>query len=339
MIRTFLTLPLAAALTVLPFLSTTALTQSAKDEPALQQATSAKKISKASPQGRNALPDDSGRNARYIVQFEGDAVPLALVAKNSTSKDPSSSFMGSVSAQTTAARAEAGALQTYQNAMLSKMSAAAGAIQVLRTHQHALNAAVVRMSASTARKVQGMRGVRSVERDQVVELTTPTSVPFIGADQLWDGSATGGVPFQGEGVVVGIIDSGINHSHPSFAATGADGFTITNPLGEGVYLGECATIDGLCNSKLIGAYTFLDSQDSDPSDQILIPGDPPSSDTDGHGSHVAATAAGSVVTGAVLPDADGNPGSVVFDRVSGVDPTPTWLLSRYAPPPASLPTS
>lgn len=42
---------------------------------------------------------------------------------------------------------------------------------------------------------------------------------------------------HGEGGVLGIIDSGANMDHPSFAATGSDAYTRSNPNGAGVHLG------------------------------------------------------------------------------------------------------
>ncbi|MEM6484914.1 MAG: S8 family serine peptidase [Pseudomonadota bacterium] len=288
----------------------------------------AKKITRKTLEPDSASGSSSAE-ARYIIQFDRNAVPLAIAT---TLERISGQPVESVDIQSPEAVQEASQLESEQNAMLDKISNEAGAIEVVRTHQHALNAAVVRMSAATAAKVAAMPGVRAVERDQAVELSTPTSVPFIGADQVWDGTATGGVSYLGEGTVVGIIDSGINHAHPSFAATGGDGYTVINPLGEGTYLGECATIADLCNSKLIGAYTFLDSQTSDPPDEALIPGDPPSRDTDGHGSHVAATAAGNVVNDVALPDADGNPGSIVFDQIAGVAPHANIVAFKVCAP-------
>lgn len=99
----------------------------------------------------------------------------------------------------------------------------------------------------------------------------------------------------GEGVVVGVIDTGIDPWNPSFAVAGSDGYTHTNPLGEGHYLGVCdpsntAPPSGVvaydptfpCNSKLIGVWGY----------KAVAPSP---RDTEGHGSHTASTAAGNIV--------------------------------------------
>ncbi len=121
-------------------------------------------------------------------------------------------------------------------------------------------------------------------------------------------------PAQGEGMRIGVLDTGINPSNPNFQDVGGDGYDHTNPLGSGVYLGVCdpgnASYDASfpCNDKLIGAYTFPSTADSpDPN------GLPSPRDDDGHGSHTASTAGGNVViTTTVGADNTG--------RISGVAP-------------------
>ncbi len=293
----------------------------------LQPATS-KQTEKWLGMPNESAPDDGGEH-RYIVQFEDDALPTYDGGVNGLAAPATSG--GKLDPRSTAALAYVNHLRQQQGQMVSSMTAEVGAVQVERSFQHALNAVTVRMTASAAAKVAKMPGVRFVERDREVELTTATSIDFIGAVNVWQG-AHNNMSYQGEGMVVGIIDSGINHEHPSFADIGDDGYDHTNPLGSGTYLGECNDIPGLCNDKLIGAYTFLDSQPSDPKDEILIPGDPPSTDTDGHGTHVASTAAGNVLSNIALPDADGNPSSVVFQRISGVAPHANVVAFKVCAP-------
>ena len=66
---------------------------------------------------------------------------------------------------------------------------------------------------------------------------------WIGAPAIW-GNATGGAPgTKGEGVVVGVIDTGINTDHPSFADLGpVDGYNHVNPRGR--FFGLCAPVTG-----------------------------------------------------------------------------------------------
>ncbi|HBK55590.1 MAG TPA: hypothetical protein DDZ76_04805, partial [Xanthomonadales bacterium] len=90
---------------------------------------------------------------------------------------------------------------------------------------------------------------------------------------------------RGERVIVGVIDTGVNASHVSFAAT-AGNFTHSNPRGQ--FLGLCASSQAVCNNKLIGIYDFTTGEgDAEPNDGL---------DLDGHGSHVASTAVGNPIS-------------------------------------------
>jgi subtilisin family serine protease len=154
-------------------------------------------------------------------------------------------------------------------------------------------------------------GVISVQRDVERVLMTDNGPGWINANDIWSGAATGGLPgTQGEGIIVGIIDTGINPLNPSFADIGGDAYNHTNPFGAGNYVGVCdaghSSYDPSfpCNDKLIGAWGFPTVNGGDPTDY------------DGHGSHTASTAAGNVVLGATV-DA---PTFTITRDISGVAP-------------------
>jgi subtilisin family serine protease len=134
------------------------------------------------------------------------------------------------------------------------------------------------------------------------QLVTDAGPTWIGADAIWNGTGTAGLPgTKGEGVVVGVIDTGINHDHPSFASPGpVDGYAFTNPKGR--FLGVCDPVTGapFCNNKLIGAWDFTGTTPED---------------TNGHGSHTASTSAGNVVDARLVA-----PTTAVEKRLSGVAP-------------------
>jgi uncharacterized repeat protein (TIGR01451 family) len=134
-------------------------------------------------------------------------------------------------------------------------------------------------------------------------------------DQVWPAGS------MGEGIIVGVLDTGINQGHPSFAATGGDGYVHTNPYGTGNYLGYCAANPGFCNDKLIGAWAFHPSSS--------IP-----NDTNGHGSHTAGTITGNILQDVSMyaPTADYD-----FTFVSGVAPHANVIMYQVCVP--SCPTS
>lgn len=122
--------------------------------------------------------------------------------------------------------------------------------------------------------------VRSVQPDRIHRFQTDAGPAWIGAEDLWNGAGSG-IVNQGEGVVVGILDSGINWAHPSFAATGSDGYTHTNPRNG--FLGLCGSgAVNACTSKLIGVHDHTNEGSN-------------GFDTNSHGTHVASIAAGNVV--------------------------------------------
>lgn len=170
-------------------------------------------------------------------------------------------------------------------------------IEVTKRMQHALNAIVLKMTAAEASEVAQLSDVYVVDPVRDVPMDTDVGPALIGADVLWSGSAPGQTTAaQGEGMVIGIIDSGINFASPSFAAVDpVDGYAHVNPLGAGNSLGTCAPggVDaGRCNAKLIGGYDFVCLAPGNQCGVVNIREEPGFGDTNGHGSHTASTVAG-----------------------------------------------
>lgn len=156
-------------------------------------------------------------------------------------------------------------------------------------YQHAINGFAIELTVEEAKEMRGMLGVASVQRERMEQPLTDVGPAWIGAPTIWGGSE----PNEGEGLVVAVLDTGVNSDHPSFADVGDDGYDHTNPLGSGSYIpgSYCDVTDpSFCNDKLIGAW-----------DMVQTAADPTSpEDSNGHGSHTASTAAGNVVLGAEL---------------------------------------
>ena len=185
----------------------------------------------------------------------------------------------------------------------------------------AINGAAVSMTQEEAQQLSTLSGIAKIEIDREDFLATDRGPTYIGAPELWAGSVNN-IEAKGEGIIIGIMDSGINGDHPSFAATGGDEFVHTNPLGAGNYLGECDPANddfdaaSVCNDKLIGRYLFVDA----------APAGITSEDTNGHGSHVASTAGGNFIEAPVF-DAEGNPTGLDLD-ISGVAPHATIIAYK-----------
>lgn len=221
-------------------------------------------------------------------------------------------------------------LKVKQERFLTSASAAIGTqLEPLTTYQYALNGIAVRMTQAQAIKMAELPEVIYIERERIEQLETDVSQALIGSPKVWDGSATG-TKAMGEGVVVAIIDSGINSDHASFADIGGDGYDHTNPLGQGIYIGDCKTdFASMCNDKLIGVRSYPEITDIY-DDEKIFGATPPAKngeDYGGHGSHVASTAAGNILLDVPYVDGevgklegDGIASGLKFAQISGVAP-------------------
>ncbi|TFG07929.1 hypothetical protein EU522_00270, partial [Candidatus Thorarchaeota archaeon] len=232
----------------------------------------------------------------YFVILEDPAVPTYRGGiTNYAPTSPKQNGKNRVDVDDSAVIAYSKYLETKQSETLNRIQLETGrVVEVQHQYTYALNGMAMVISAAEAEIISELPCVISVEIDRIYPITTDTSPDWIGATAVWDGSASGDSGTLGEGVIIGIIDTGINMDHPSFAAVGGDGYSHTNPNGAGNYLGWCNPSNPhydpsyQCNDKLIGAwdYAYLVGETDGPEDNI------------GHGSHTASTAAGNI-----LPDA------------------------------------
>lgn len=232
--------------------------------------------------------------ASYKGELRGLPAPSRLQRRTPTSAAQSGARMD-VNSGT--AKAYVRHLQGQQSQSESRIVARIGhRLDVERRMTHALNGMVALMTDAEAATVRALPEVRLVEEYREYELDTDVGPTLIGAPQLWNAPSN---PVKGEGIVFGIIDSGINFGSPSFAATDESGYTHVNPRGKGNYLGTCAAdgVDkGRCNSKLIGGYDFVCQAPGEACANPAYREEPGFGDTSGHGSHTASTAAGNVRT-------------------------------------------
>ena len=229
-----------------------------------------------------------------LAAYEGGIADLAPT-------DPEVTGDSRLDADSAASRAYLAHLSTGHDEFLTAASAAVGRDLDARFRYDAvLNGVAVELSAAEASAVAALPGVERVERDFARQLLTDAGPAWIGAPAVWDGSGTGGLDgTEGEGVVVGVIDTGVNTDHPSFADPGpVDGFDHTNP--KGTFFGACDPLTGapFCNDKLIGVWDFTGTTPED---------------TNGHGSHTASTSAGNVLDAEMFA-----PTLTLERRISGV---------------------
>lgn len=177
--------------------------------------------------------------------------------------------------------------------------------EVVHRYTEVFNGVSLVLSPDKLDEVEALDGVAAIYLDQLQQPDTEVSQQFIGAPTVWN--MLGGQQSAGEGVIVGILDTGIWPEHPSFSdpdpfgnpypappvVPGSNGFGSGGPrdtcdFGNTAYNPDDQPFT--CNNKLIGAYAFLDTYKAV---QGLLPTEFDSArDDNGHGTHTSSTAAG-----------------------------------------------
>ena len=259
-------------------------------------------------------------DAEPLATYRGGVVGLAPTSPEVTGAPR-------LDTSTAESRAYADYLEAAQATFVARLEKAIGHTADVRfTYKNSTNGLAVWLTPREAGLVARMPGVESVRQEVIEQLQTDAGPTWIGAPSLWGGATSceeGG--YCGEGVIVGVLDSGINPSNPSFAAIGGDGYSHTNPYGDGTYVGVCDSGEAgydptfVCNDKLIGAwdYTATDAFDDD-----------------GHGSHTASTAAGNFVEASLVA-----PTLTVSRDISGVAPHANIISYRVCLDGAGCPSA
>ncbi len=229
-------------------------------------------------------------------------------------ENPLVATIGADDLDTPAAAAQADGMEATHDAVLADAGISTG--EKIQDYTNALNGFAATLSYEQALKVASDARVALVLPDQLRQLTTDSSGDFLGLTGKGEAYANG---LTGEGVVVGVIDSGIWPEHPSFADDGtypASGLTLqdtaANPacnFGNTAHNPDDAPFT--CNNKLVGARQMLATY------RAVIGADPDEFDSarddDGHGSHTAATAAGNAGVAASIYGKD-------YGSITGIAP-------------------
>ena len=96
----------------------------------------------------------------------------------------------------------------------SALEAASGG-RVIHRYKKIFNGASLVLAEDGIDAVAAVPGVTGVYLDEVQYIDTDSSPAFIGAPSLWE--MLGGQENAGEGIVVGVLDTGIWPEHPSFS--------------------------------------------------------------------------------------------------------------------------
>ncbi len=149
---------------------------------------------------------------------------------------------------------------------------------------HALYAGVaVTTDATRLPALAALPGVKAIHSLTPKRVTAFDSVSMIGAPKVWQYGGT-----LGTGITIGVIDTGVDYTHADFGGPGTTA-DYTAAKGSDTYPPSYPDAD-----KVSGGYDFAgDDYDATPGSghETPVPDENPL-DCNGHGSHVAGTAAG-----------------------------------------------
>ncbi len=226
-----------------------------------------------------AFGDIADREVQVIIQLEQQ--PAALVYAEARAS-------GAVTAQASLDSYRA-LLQAAQSQVMAEATAL-GAREISR-YDTVYNGIQVRVPAASLPKLADIPGVIGVRRAPVHTPALDQSVPIIRATEL--GLDLG---IYGEGLVIAVIDTGIDYTHAALGGSGDPADYATNDPS----IVETGTFT---TTKVIGGYDLAgsnyDAGSSDPAKYIPQPDEDPL-DEWGHGTHVASIAAG-IGSGSVAP--------------------------------------
>src|SRR5690349_2874414 len=155
-------------------------------------------------------------------------------------------------------------LEQQQNDLAARVGALGG--RETARMSKALNAVAVRIDAAQLDAVRALPNVRSVRPVRNYERSLSETVPYIGA------TAVQNEGFDGTGIKVAVLDSGIDYTHAFFGGLGT---AAAYEAAYGTSTGDArnTTRDGLFpTAKVIGGYDFVgETWPLDPDDPDLDP--------------------------------------------------------------------
>jgi uncharacterized repeat protein (TIGR01451 family) len=247
----------------------------------------------------------SGETVRVIVQLADQPLASYDGGVNGIPATSPSVTKRSLNANSKAARDYTAYLESKQQSFKEAVRNVTPEARLGDGYQVALNGLSLVATVEETARIATLPGVVAILPDRLEQPNTEVSPEFIDAPVLWD--RLGGQGNAGEGVIVGVLDTGVWPEHPSYTdpspvggaysasptSPGSHGFGSGGPRSTCDFGNTAFNPDDVaftCNNKLIGAYSFLDTYKLAVG---LIPAEFDSArDSNGHGTHTSSTAAG-----------------------------------------------
>jgi subtilisin family serine protease len=224
------------------------------------------------------------------------------------------------------------AVQSYTEYLAEQQADVAASVgaDIDYSYTLATNGFAADLTAKQAAELAANKLVATLVPDELKHVTAAErSTEFLGlegAGGVWD--SIGGAEHAGEGIVVGVLDTGIAPENPAFAgeqlgtAAGTEPYLDGNAIkfakaDGGTFSGVCQTGEQFaaddCSTKIVSARYYLAGFGAANIGNASTGEYASPRDGDGHGSHTASTAVGNIETPASV-------GGIDFGYFTGVAP-------------------
>lgn len=267
---------------------------------------------------RGAGPVKDFRDGAYVVRLANEPVATYKGTRSGPGRRPDP--------RSEAVRHYVAALDRQQSGVLTRLSKALRSAKdpaVLYRYRYAFNGFAARLTGEQAARLARLPGVLSVTHDEKLEpaghstafpgaapkapappgpgaATAFADIPrFLGLSGdkgLWS-KFPGGAPRAGEGMILGVVDSGVDPANPMLQplpGTRPDAAAIARKWRGDCDAGADARHPVRCTSKVIGA-AYFDKAAPAGSHHVASP-----LDSEGHGTHTATTAVGNHAVAAAV---------------------------------------